>query len=269
MDILSTLAGQIGLKDVIDIIVVALIIYQVLIIVHGTRALQMLIGVGVMVVLFWMAVSFKLYSLNWILGHFFDSFFIIAIIIFQDQIRSALATMGTGKGLFFSRSVVDLDREVDEVVEACGPMGREKIGALMVFERKQGLGNYIDTGTKLDSKLHSDLLYAIFESSSPLHDGAVIVRQGRLVAAGCFLPLSKNIEVDRHLGTRHRAALGVSELTDAVVVTVSEETGRVNVCVNGVFHYCPDLGVLRQNLRRLLLEDDTPNLDGRLPGENA
>lgn len=269
MDILSTLVQQIGLKDVIDIVVVSLIIYQVLIIVHGTRALQMLIGVGVMVILFWFAVSFKLYSLNWILGHFFDSFFIIAIIIFQDQIRSALATMGTGKGLFFSRSVVDLDREVDEVVEACGPMGREKIGALMVFERKQGLGNYIDTGTKLDSKLHSDLLYAIFESSSPLHDGAVIIRGGRLVAAGCFLPLSKNIEVDRHLGTRHRAALGVSELTDAVVVTVSEETGRVNVCVNGVFHYCPDLGVLRQNLRRLLIEDDTPNLDGRLPGESA
>lgn len=269
MEILSTLLAQMGLKDAIDILVVSLIIYQVLLIVHGTRAVQMLIGVGVMVLLFWIALSFKLYSLNWILGHFFDSFFIIAIIIFQDQIRSALATMGTGKGIFFGKRNLDLDREVDEVVEACGPMGREKIGALIVFERKQGLGNYVDTGTKLDSKLHSDLLYAIFESSSPLHDGAIIVRGGRLVAAGCFLPLSKNIEVDRHLGTRHRAALGVSELTDAVVVTVSEETGRVNVCVNGVFHYCPDLGVLRQNLRRLLMENDLITLDGSKKEEHA
>lgn len=250
MDLVSTLWQQIGLKDFIDILIVSILIYQVLLIVHGTRAVQILFGLGFTVVLFWISVSFKLYSLNWILQHFFDSFFIIAIILFQDQIRSALANVG-GRNFFGFNSVESKEIEIEEVVETCGVLSKEKVGALIVFERTNGLSNYILTGTKMNSEIHSDLLYSIFQSRSPLHDGAVILRRGKIAAAGCFLPLSKNIEIDRHLGTRHRAALGLTELTDSVVVTVSEETGKINIAFAGDFYPCQNEKHLRQYLKHL------------------
>jgi diadenylate cyclase len=251
MEVLTLLWQQIGWKDIIDITIVSLLIYQAVLIIHGTRSVQILVGVGLLMILFWFSLSYRLYSLGWILQHFFDSFFIIAIILFQDQIRSALATVGSRNLLGFSQSSEASEMELEEVVEVAGALSRGRVGGLMVFERTNGLSNYIETGTKMNSDIHSDILYAIFQSSSSLHDGAVIIRRGKIAAAGCFLPLSKNVEVDRSLGTRHRAALGVSEVTDAVVVVVSEENGAITMAYAGEFYPCDGEKHLRQYLKQL------------------
>jgi diadenylate cyclase len=209
-------------------------------------------GLAFLVFLYWTAVSYKLYSLNWLLSHFFDSFFLIAIIIFQDEFRAALASVGTGRKKWFTKKNNEDELPVEEIIDAALVFSKEKIGAIMVIERTQGLANYISTGTTLRSDIHSDILYSIFQSRSSLHDGAVIFSNGKIAAAGCFLPLSKNIEIDRHMGTRHRAALGLSEQTDAVILTVSEETGDINLCLEGQFHICSSAGIIRHFLRHLL-----------------
>ncbi len=251
MEIFSNIISHVNIKDLIDIFIVSILIYQILLIVRGTKAVQMIFGVGILFVMFWLGVTFKLYSLNWVLAHFFDSFFIIAVVLFQDQFRTALASVGMRRDFlnFFTKDHHDF--EIDEIVEACGAMSREKIGALIVIERSNGLLNYVNTGTRLESKIHSDLIYAIFESSSSLHDGALIIQSGKIQAAGCFLPLSKNFDIERHLGTRHRAALGLSETTDALIVTVSEESGKINLCVEGVFYFCRSENELGQYLRHI------------------
>lgn len=251
MTFLTTFFSQLNFKDLIDIFIVTILIYQLLLIVRGTKAAQMIVGLGVLFCLFWLGITFKLYSLNWVLAHFFDSFFIIVIVLFQDQFRSALASVGTRRNLIAVFAKDEYDFEIDEVVEACGALSREKIGALIVIERTHGLLNYVNTGTRLDSRIHSDIIYSIFESSSSLHDGAIIIQNGKIAAAGCFLPLSKNFDIERHLGTRHRAALGLTEVTDALVVTVSEETGRINLCVEGVFYLCKTEKELGQYLRHI------------------
>lgn len=251
MNLLSPILVNINFKDLIDIFIVAIIIYQLLLIVRGTKAVQMIMGLIVLFVLFWIGITFKLYSLNWVLAHFFDSFFIIVIVLFQEQFRSALASVGTKRDLLSFFSKQEYEFEIDEMVEVCGALSREKIGALIVIERTNGLLNYVNTGTRLDSKIHSDLIYSIFESSSSLHDGAMIIQAGRIAAAGCFLPLSKNFDIERHLGTRHRAALGLSELTDALVITVSEESGKINLCIEGVFYLCKTEKELGQYLRHI------------------
>jgi diadenylate cyclase len=262
MSFLQSFWLHLNIKDFIDILIVAVLIYQLLLIVRGTKAVQMMIGLGVLFILFWLGVTFKLYSLNWVLAHFFDSFFIIIIVLFQDQFRSALASFGTQqRNIFtlFNRAHEEFD--VDEIVEACGALSREKIGAIIAIERENGLLNFINTGTRLESKIHSDLIYSIFESSSSLHDGAIIIRAGKISSAGSFLPLSKNFDIERHLGTRHRAALGLSEITDALVITVSEESGKINLCVEGVFYFCRNEKDLGHYLRHLW---NNENLDGSL-----
>lgn len=255
MGSLVSVIELVNVKDIVDILIVAFIIYQLIIIVRGTRAVQMLIGMGALSFLFGLGVSYKLYTLNWLLDHFFQSFFVLIVILFQDEIRTALASFG-GRGAltsFWNRDV--RDPEIDEIVDACGALSREKIGALIVFENRNGLQNYMSTGTKLGAEIHSDILYAIFQSSSPLHDGAVIISGDKIAAAGAFLPLSKSIELDRHMGTRHRAALGITELTDAYVVTVSEESGRITVCHQGEFYGIGELSDLRNILYDLIKEE--------------
>lgn len=251
MSFLGSFFNHLNIKDFVDIFIVAILIYQLLLIVRGTKAAQMIVGLGVLFVLFWLGITFKLYSLNWVLAHFFDSFFIIVVVLFQDQFRNALASVGTRKKLFNIFSKHNHDLEIDEIVEASGALSKEKIGALIVIERSHGLLNYINTGTRLDSRIHSDIIYSIFESSSPLHDGAIIIQNSKLTAAGCFLPLSKNFDIERHLGTRHRAALGLTEITDAIVVTVSEETGKINLAVEGVFYICKSEKDLGKYLRHI------------------
>ena len=263
MTSLGGLLGQISLKDVLDILMVAFLIYQGLLIIHGTRAVQMLVGVGTLIALFWIGHSFKLYSLNWILDHFFDSFFIIAIILFQEQFRNALATFGTGQNVFGLFGKEQNIEEINETVEAINALAKERIGAIIVVERSHGLANYLATGTKMNCDIHSDIIYAIFQSNGPLHDGSIILRNGKIAGAGCFLPLTRNVEIDRHLGTRHRAALGITEDTDAVAITVSEESGKINIAVNGNFYGCESSKQLRQYLKHLIAQEKLD--EGLLP----
>lgn len=252
MEVIEVFFQQFNLKDMADVGVVSFLIYQGLKIVHGTRAVQMLMGLGLLVFLYWAAVSYKLYSLNWLLSHFFDSFFLIAIIIFQDQFRAALASVGTGRKKWIFRKGQEEELPLEEIIDAVLVFSKERVGAIMVIERTQGLANYIETGTSLNSEIHSDILYSIFQSRSSLHDGAVIFSGGKIAAAGCFLPLSKNVEIERHMGTRHRAALGLSEQTDAVILTVSEETGHINFCIDSQFKKVDSAGEIRQYFRHLL-----------------
>lgn len=245
---LATIWQQIQLKDFVDILIVSILIYQVLSIVRGTRALQMLIGVGALAGLFGIGISYNLYALNWILNHFFDSFFIILIVLFQDEIRLALANFGSGGKVFGGFVDKESQLEIEEIIEACSDMSRKKVGGLIVFERQNGLLNYIASGTRIEGNIHSDLIYAIFQQSSPLHDGAIIISKGIIAAAGCFLPISKNLGLDKRLGTRHRAALGITEVTDAVAVVISEETGKISLCINGALYQINNEQYLRQHL---------------------
>jgi diadenylate cyclase len=254
---INILVGNFRPKDLLDILVVSFIMYRFLVIVQGTRANQMLIGIATLSGLWWISRANEFFSLSWILQNFFDYLFIILIVLFQDQIRSALASITSTRFIGRSgRSKFDL--QIEEVVAACSALSRERTGALIVFEKNQGLLNYSSTGTRLDCRIHSDIIYSIFQSKSPLHDGAIMIFNGTIQAAGCFLPLSKNVEIDRHYGTRHRAALGITEISDAVVVIVSEETGKINVCAGGIFYPMESGDELRRNLRRFLLEIERP-----------
>jgi diadenylate cyclase len=252
MESLSLVLRQIKIKDFFDLFIVSLMFFEVFLIVQGTRAVQVLVGLALLCILYFVGIRYQLYALSWLLDHFFESFFVIFVILFQEQLRATLVSF-SGSGKFWNllgREKNDL--KLEEVVEACIIMSKEKIGALIVFEKSHGLLNYIETGTKLLSQIHSDLLYAVFQSQSSLHDGAVIISKNQICAAGCFLPLSKNIDIDRHLGTRHRASLGISEVSDAVVVTVSEETGTISIAHKGKFYHCRSEQDLRQELARLM-----------------
>jgi len=246
-----SLIENFNLVDVFDIFFVSILLYRFFATIQGTRAVQVFTGLLTLASVYWLSLSFELYALNWLLKSFFDYFFIIVIILFQEQIRSALAMFGQLS--FFGKKNKELyEQQIEEVVTACSALSRERTGAIVVFERKHGLLNYSSTGTKLDCLVHSDILYTLFQNNSPLHDGAVIIFQNKIQSAGCFLPLSKNIELDRHFGTRHRAALGVSEVSDAIVVIVSEERGNISICHNGDFYECESDKSLRRQLRSLL-----------------
>lgn len=238
-------------SDALDIMVVSVILYKFFSTLHGTRATRVLIGLIGLAILYWFSFTFGLYSLNWFLKHFFDYFFVIIIIIFQEQLRSILANFGKTSRFFKPREDFYMS-QIEEVVAACSALSKEKMGALIVFEKAYGLLNFSATGTKLDSKVHADLLYSLFQPTSPLHDGAVIILQDRIQAAGCFLPLSKKLDMERNYGARHRAAMGLSEVSDAVVVVVSEETGKMSLCLNGHFVNCADEAELRKRLREQL-----------------
>ncbi len=256
MQLLQSFIASLRWADGVDVIVMSIIIYRFLLILQGTRAVQMLIGLSILGVLWWASSSYELFALSWLFRHFFDYIFIIIIVLFQDQIKSALVSFG-GSRIFSRASKEKIGEQIEEVSEAIGALSRERTGALIVFERAQGLLNYSLTGTRLDAKVHSDVLYSLFQTKSPLHDGAIILYNGLILSAGCYLPLSKNVEIDRHLGTRHRAALGITEVSDAVVVVVSEETGRISICVNQSFIIVSNEEELRDQLRNILNDESS------------
>ncbi len=256
MNQLSFLLASFRFIDFIDILVVAFIIYRFLVIIQGSRTYQMVLGILALGVVYSLSRYYELFSLSWLLDNFFDYLFIILIVLFQEQIKSALILM-SGTRIFGFGKHIKFDQQIEEVIAATTALSRERTGALIVFEKKHGLQNYSMTGTRLDSRIHSDIIYSIFQTKSPLHDGAIIVFNGLIQAAGCFLPLSKNLEIDRQYGTRHRAALGITEVSDAVSVTVSEETGKINVCYDGIFYYVENEDVLRNYLRKFLLDIDS------------
>lgn len=235
----------------LDVGIVAFIVYRVLLLIKGTRAMQMLTGLGILGIAFFLSSTLELFTTHWLLSYFFDYLILIVIVLFQDDLRRALTHVG--KNPFFSTASEEEEREmVDEIARAATQLARERIGALIVLERETGLKNFIDTGSKVESRVKAELLYAIFTPTSPIHDGAVIIREGRIAAAGCFLPLSKDPNIDKKYGTRHRAALGLTEDTDAIVILVSEEAGEAHLVKNGKLTTDLNEQEIRQSLTALL-----------------
>lgn len=231
-NLLENLQSSLRLSDFFDILIVAFIFYRLLLLIKGTRAMQMVTGLGILGVAFFASSTLELFTTHWVLSYFFDYLILIVIVLFQDDLRRALTHVG--KNPFFSSRAAEEEREmVDEIARSAMHLARDRLGALIVIERETGLKNFIETGSKIDAKVKAELLYSIFVPSSPIHDGAVIITDGRLAAAGCFLPLSKDPNIDKSYGTRHRAALGLSEDTDALIILVSEEAAAVHLVRTG------------------------------------
>lgn len=239
-----SIAMNFQIKDAVDIIIVAFLIYGVVKLVRETRAGQLVKGLFLLVVLFIISSYFNLVMVSRVLAYFFQFAFVAILIVFQPEIRKALEQVGrnnvgqsiaavvTGRDRSYDRA--QIRKAINAVVDGVGILQQLKMGALIVFERKTKLGDIIETGTQINCEPSGQIVGNIFFNKAPLHDGAMIIRDGMIHAAGCILPLTKNTSVSAELGTRHRAALGVSEESDAVVVVVSEETGQISVAVNGV-----------------------------------
>jgi diadenylate cyclase len=267
MNYFSDLTWHDWIKDIIDVGIVSFIIYKMILLVRGTRAVQLLKGIFVLVAVWAISTWFNLYTLKWLMNQMFTFGIVTVLIIFQPELRRVLEQLGRGK--LFARSY-SLDRDVvndqiDGVIKAVRFMASRKIGALIVFERGTGLNELIESGIQMESKITSELLINIFTPNTPLHDGAVIIRSNQIMAAGCYLPLSENPFISKELGTRHRAAIGVSEVTDAISVTVSEETGQVSLSLGGMI--VRDIN--DESLISKLFEELTPNTNGRTKEREA
>lgn len=250
---------NIRLFDVLDILVVAFIIYKCVDFFKKSRAGQLMKGVFMLLLIFLVAQWLDLVSLKWLLNKLIDSAIVVAAIIFQPELRRVLERVGRGQ-LGGNRAITDesevLSRAIDAVCKSCAAMQEQKIGALIVFERSTLLSEIADTGTLMDAEASTQLISNIFFPKSPLHDGALLLREGRLLSAGCILPLTSNENIHSSLGTRHRAAIGLSENTDAAVVVVSEETGIISVAVNGEIKRNFNTVTLRGELNELLFIDE-------------
>jgi diadenylate cyclase len=246
---------QFNLWAILDIAIVAFVIYQALLLIRGTRAAQMLIGILFVGLAFLISTMVPLTTLNWMMNKFYSSFIIILIIIFQDDIRHVLSRMGK-KSFIPGADRVASHHVLDEIVRAATSMASKRIGGLIVIERNIILGRYVDVGILIDARISKELLVSIFHPSSPIHDGAVIIQRGRVAAAGCFLPLTREENIDPNMGTRHRAGIGISQETDAVVVLVSEEIGAVALIVDGKVSRKLDARQLREQLNDLLIGDE-------------
>lgn len=238
--------------DVLDILVVAVIIYELLKLIRGTRAVQIAVGIASIIGLFYLSRGLQLETLNWLIRNIVGYVVFAVIVLLQADIRRALTHLGRGK-LFrrFNRKASD-DDTVEELVVAATTLSAKRTGAIIVIERSIGLRNYIESGIVLDSKITYDLLVSIFQPTSPLHDGAVILQGDRCAAAACFLPLTINPKLGRELGSRHRAAIGITEENDAVAVVVSEETGRISIIEDGNLEYDIDGERLRERLKSVV-----------------
>lgn len=236
--------------SILDILLVAILIYQFLSLIRGTRAAPMLVGVAALALAFYLARLGDLRTLNWLLSTLLPYVVFALIVVFQSEIRHALANLGSRISLMRgSNSVADV---YDDIVLAANLFSQNQTGALIVIEREIGLRTYIESGVALDARLSYDLLATIFRPSAPLHDGAVIVQRDRIAAAACFLPLSMNPVLSTQLGTRHRAAIGITEETDSVAVIISEETGTISMAIAGSIERDLTVERLRERLGHLL-----------------
>jgi uncharacterized protein (TIGR00159 family) len=219
------------IRDTIDILIVTFAVYWLLMLIRGTRAVQILVGLTVLIAASLAAEVFQLLTLRLILENFLSSAVLIFIVIFQNDIRRALAQVGRG---FFRPAGTRVElQSIEELVRSSQVLANKRIGAIMVIERETLLDDQIEAGTKIDAEVTKDLLLSIFQTSSPLHDGAVLIQQGRVAAAGCILPLTLRDDLPEGVGTRHRAAVGITEETDALVIVISEETAAISVVLSG------------------------------------
>lgn len=260
---LLNLARQFTFKDAIDVIIVTILIYSAIKLVRETRAGQLVKGIIILGVIFLLSSQFELLMLSTILRTFFQFAFLALLIVFQPEIRKALEQMGRSKvGQSLANAVGVKEKESDKtqirkaiegVVDATAVLQQMRMGALIVFERHTKLGEIVETGTIVEADPSAQLIANIFFNKAPLHDGAMIIRAGRIYSAGCILPLSSNISISADLGTRHRAGLGMSENSDAVVVVVSEETGQISIALNGRLTRNYNRVTLREKLEQLLI----------------
>src|SRR4030042_97251 len=244
------LLRQLRWQELVDIILMSIIVYRLLLIIKGTKAARMLMGLGVLLLASLLSAYFELYTVDWLIQSFWAQIVIAIIILFQPEIRRALAQMGETKFLRTLTSAEEL-KSLEEIIRATIALANRKIGAIIAIERETSLKDFVEIGTPLDAKVSKEVLLSIFHPTSPIHDGAVVIRGNRIVAAGCFLRITMNPEVSRSLGTRHRSGLGLTEETDAVVIIVSEETGVVSMAINGTLETHLDMGRLRDVLTDL------------------
>ena len=239
---------RLNVYAILDIAVVAFLIYQALLLLRGTRAVQMALGLALVITFFYLSSFSQLATLRWLLQNSLSYLFIAIIVIFQSEIRRALAHFGK-TSILSGFSSVNRSEFYEEIVLAARTLAGRRTGALIVIERDIGLKNYIESGIALDSLVSYDIIVTVFDPAVPLHDGAVIIRNDRIAAAGCFLPLTVNPRLSKGLGTRHRAAVGVTEETDAIALVVSEETGSISLAADGHIERSLDPNGLRQHLR--------------------
>lgn len=252
--------------DIVEIIIIAFILYHILVWFKNTRAWMLFRGILVILVFLLIAGIFQMNTILWLASRLFSVAVIALVVIFQPELRSALEQLGR-KNIISSLFSFNFQKETDnsftektvnEIVKACYEMGKVKTGALIVIEQETSLNEYVRTGIDLDALVTSQLLINIFEHNTPLHDGAIIVRGRRIVAATCYLPLSDNLRLSKELGTRHRAAVGISEVSDSLTIVVSEETGSVSLAEEGKLYRAVDADFLRERLRLVAEADGKP-----------
>ena len=244
----------IGWWDLADILVVSLLIYEVLYLIRGTRAVQMALGGAVLVGLFYGSRWGHLETVNWLIRNFIGYLVFAVIVLFQSDIRRALAHLGRSPFFRYFAKAESAEESIEELVVAATMLSSKRIGAIIALERQIGLRNYIEGGIPLDAVLTYDLLVSIFQPSAPLHDGAVIVQDDKVAAAACFLPLTVNPKLSKELGSRHRAAIGLTEENDAIAIVVSEETGNISIVSDGRIERGLEAAALRVRLRELVLQ---------------
>jgi len=256
IDDLKNLFGGLRLdwRDIVDIGIVAVLIFQLLKLIRQTQAVQIVLGSGIVVAIYFLSDLVMLRTANWIVRDMLGYIVFVAIVLFQADIRRALSNLGRVRFVRFLTRPATTDDTIEEVVTAAGTLAKARIGAIIVIEREIGLRNYIESGIPLDSTVTYDLLVSIFQPDSPLHDGAVILQANRAAAAACFLPLTVNPRLTTEFGTRHRAAIGLTEEADAVALVVSEETGTVSVALDGQLERSLDSEKLRLRLSELMLQ---------------
>jgi diadenylate cyclase len=245
-----------NLSSVIDILIVAFLMYRLMLLIKGTRAVQLIKGLAVLLVITAFASLFNLYTINWLLGKAMTALVVALPVVFQPELRRALEKLGRGRFLnhptLTPSGDIDQAKVVNEITRAVTLLSKNKIGGLIVLERETGLEDHIDTGVKVDGLVTAEFLVNIFVPKTPLHDGAVIIRGDRVAAAACFLPLSESPHLPSDLGTRHRAGIGITEHSDAVAVIISEETGYISLAVEGVINRHLDEIELSKRLTDLL-----------------
>ena len=244
---------RITINDVVDILIVAYIFYKMFMFIKDTRAAQVLKGILFLLVATELSNIFNLHTLYWLLVNTLQFGVIAALIIFQPELRAGLEHIGRTQFNFFGKSGIniseeDLNKNIDEIVEALYSLSRQKIGALIIMERETKIGDIINTGTIIDGEVSRQLLINIFIPNTPLHDGAVVIRDNQIKAAACFLPLTQSKDLSKELGTRHRAAIGVSEVSDCISLIVSEETGDVSIAKSGKIYR----GVSKERMSNIL-----------------
>jgi diadenylate cyclase len=267
MDQVSTLVSRISMWDVVDILIVSILIYEALKLIRGTRAIQMIIGSLLVLLLFYVSRHLPLPTVRWMVGSLLTYLVFAAIVLFQSDIRRALSSLGQAPFFRYLSRTTRAAETIEEVVTAAELLAKRRVGGIIAIEREIGLRNFVESGIPIDANVSYDLLTTIFQPGTPLHDGAVIIQEDRIAAASCFLPLAVHPKLDRDLGTRHRAAIGLTEESDAVAVVVSEERGEISLSLQGRLYRGLSPDELRTRLNVLVAHEREPRAAGHASAE--